>query len=58
VVAANINSKTERKVTVHFATGDLLIEWDSDDTVYMTGPAENICEGEILLDLTSKIGNQ
>ena len=37
-------------VTVHLLGGDLVIEWDRDeDTVYMTGPAEEVFSGEILL---------
>lgn len=48
VVACNLNNKTEKKVTAHLDLGDLFIEWNEDNTVYMTGPAgENISEGEI-----------
>lgn len=50
VVAASINKKTTRDVTAHLGIGDLLISWNKNNTVYMTGPApKNICEGEILL---------
>ncbi len=49
-VAACLNSKTARNVTVQMGMGDLLVEWHEDNMVHMTGPApENICEGKILL---------
>jgi diaminopimelate epimerase len=49
-VASCINNKTEKDVTVHLGAGDLLINWNKKNTVYMTGPSPtNICEGEILL---------
>ena len=47
-VAAFLNNKTGRKVTVHLALGDLLIEW-IDEVVYMTGTADYVFEGEISL---------
>lgn len=46
VVAAVLNSLTGRKVTVRLPGGELLIEWRSDGNVYMTGPAETVCEGK------------
>ncbi len=49
-VAAVLNGKTGRRVTVHLLGGDLLIEWDKDNNrVYMTGPAENVFSGRIEL---------
>ncbi len=46
-VAAVLNGKTDRKVTVHLLGGDLNIEWnEKDNHVYMTGPAEEVYEGE------------
>ncbi|MHB8170078.1 MAG: diaminopimelate epimerase [Thermincolia bacterium] len=48
VVAAVLNGKTGRKVTVHLAGGDLLIEWAEDNHVYMTGPAENVFSGKFI----------
>lgn len=46
-VACILNGLTEDKVTVKLLGGDLLIEWDRDkDTVYMTGPAEVVFDGE------------
>lgn len=46
-VACALNGLTEDEITVHLLGGDLYIEWDKDkDTVYMTGPAETVFEGE------------
>ncbi|USG67232.1 diaminopimelate epimerase [Brevibacillus ruminantium] len=45
-VAACLSGKTERTVTVHLAGGDLLIEWrETDNHVYMTGPATEVFQG-------------
>jgi diaminopimelate epimerase len=46
-VATNIKGLTERSVNVHLLGGDLLIEWASDNHVYMTGPAVEVFEGII-----------
>lgn len=48
VVAAVLNKKTERTVTVHLPGGDLFIEWGLDNHVYMTGPATYVFKGEWL----------
>lgn len=48
-VASVLNGRTHRRVTVHLAGGDLDILWGEDDTVYMTGPAEEVFEGVIEL---------
>lgn len=46
--ACVLNGLTDRKVTVHVPGGSLLIEWnEKEDTIYMTGPAETVFEGEI-----------
>ncbi|MBQ3409135.1 MAG: diaminopimelate epimerase [Clostridia bacterium] len=48
VVACNLNGYTDRKVTVELLGGNLNIEWsESDNHVYMTGPAEIVFEGVI-----------
>lgn len=47
VVACVLNKKTNRAVDVHLPGGDLRIEWMGDDRVMMTGPAEEVFEGEI-----------
>lgn len=49
-VAAVLNGYTERRVTVHLAGGDLLIEWEDNNHVYMTGPAEFVFTGELLIE--------
>ena len=52
VVACVLNGKTEEKVTVHLLGGDLFIEYNRDNgTVWMTGPAEIVFDGEIGLDI-------
>lgn len=49
-VACIINGYTQREVTVKLLGGDLLIEWDEQTgTVYMTGPAVTVFDGEIEL---------
>jgi diaminopimelate epimerase len=50
VVASVLNGKTKRGVetTVHLAGGDLFITWTKSGEVYMTGPAEVICQGEFI----------
>jgi diaminopimelate epimerase len=50
-VAAILNGKSEKNtdITVHLAGGDLIINWQNDGDVLMTGPADVICTGEYLL---------
>ncbi len=46
-VAAALNGKAERKVTMELTGGTLFIEWsETDNHVYMTGPATTVFEGE------------
>lgn len=45
-IASVVNNKTNDRVIVHLAMGDLEVEW-INDTVFMTGPATNICSGQI-----------
>lgn len=49
VVAAVLNKKIPKnqEVTVHLPGGDLMIQWDENNHVWMTGAAEYICHGEI-----------
>lgn len=50
VVASVLNNKTEDEVLVHLKGGDLFIKYDRvKNTVFMTGPAEVICTGELNL---------
>lgn len=45
-VACVLNGLTEEEITVKLLGGDLQIQWDREnDTVYMTGPAEIVFEG-------------
>ncbi len=49
-VACVLNGLTDEKVAVRVLGGELLIEWDrSTNTVYMTGPAVTVFEGELEL---------
>ncbi|OCL26249.1 diaminopimelate epimerase [Orenia metallireducens] len=46
-VASILNEYTNRKITVHLAGGDLVIEWAEDNNrVYMSGPATEVFVGE------------
>ena len=46
-VACALNGLTEDEVTVKLLSGDLQIKWDREkNTVYMTGPAEVVFDGE------------
>jgi diaminopimelate epimerase len=51
VVAAILNGLVDagEKITVHLLGGDLVIEWsgDENDSVFMTGPAETVFNGDI-----------
>jgi len=47
VVASVLNNRTGKRVTVHLPGGDLLVEWTGDNRIMMTGPAEEVFEGEI-----------
>lgn len=48
-VACILNGWTDREVTVKLRGGDLKICWDGEkNTVFMTGPAETVFDGEII----------
>jgi diaminopimelate epimerase len=47
VVACVLNNRTGRNVLVHLPGGDLRIEWTGDNRVVMTGPAEEVFQGDI-----------
>ena len=50
VVACVLNGLTEDEITVHLLGGDLLLCYDRErNTVWMTGPAAVVCDGEISL---------
>lgn len=47
LVAGVLTGRLARRATLHLPGGDLVIEWDEKTNhVFMTGPAEDICEGE------------
>jgi diaminopimelate epimerase len=46
-VAAILAGHTGREVTVHLLGGDLKIQWADNNHVYMTGPATEVCNGEV-----------
>ncbi len=51
-VASILNGLTDHDVTIHLRGGDLEISWDpdgEDKSVYMTGPAAAVFDGEIAL---------
>jgi diaminopimelate epimerase len=46
-VAGVLTGRTDRKVLAHLPGGDLTLEWrESDNNVYMTGPATEVFHGE------------
>jgi diaminopimelate epimerase len=47
VVSSVLNKKTGNKVIVHLPVGDMVIEWNKGEDVFMTGPAELVFEGVI-----------
>jgi diaminopimelate epimerase len=50
-VAGVLTGRTDRNVTIHLPGGDLQLEWnESDNRVYMTGPAVEVFRGEWLGD--------
>ena len=49
LVAAVLNKKTDREATIHLPGGDLDIQWADDGHVYMTGPAELVFRGEMIV---------
>ncbi len=48
-VACVLNGKTNRNIELHLPGGDLRVEWNGDNRVFMTGPAEEVFTGEISL---------
>ena len=46
-VAGVLTGRTQRKILAHLPGGDLTLEWrESDNNVYMTGPATEVFSGE------------
>ncbi|NLI90719.1 MAG: diaminopimelate epimerase [Peptococcaceae bacterium] len=50
VIAAALEGRTGRQVTVHLPGGDLKINWAEDNHVYMTGPATYVFRGTLIED--------
>ncbi len=51
LVACHLNGLVENEATIHLLGGDLLIKFDThENTVYMTGKATTVFEGEICID--------
>ncbi len=50
LAAAVLCGKTDRAVTMELLGGELFIEWDENGTVYMTGGADFVFDGEYFLD--------
>jgi diaminopimelate epimerase len=48
--ACALSGMTERRIDVHLALGTLNIEWAEDGTIFMTGPAKTVFDGEIDLN--------
>jgi len=48
-VAANLKDLTGKRVNVMLLGGELLIEWEKNNHIYMTGPAVEVFQGSISL---------
>jgi len=53
--ASVANGWCESPVTVHLAGGDLLVELDERLHARLTGPAQEICRGEISEELLAEV---
>ena len=51
LVASVLNGKTGRRVVIHLDGGDLHIEWEHDNHVYMSGPAVEVFRGTYLQEV-------
>ena len=49
------NGWCESPVTVHLAGGDLLVELDERLNARLTGPAQEICRGEVSEELLAEV---
>lgn len=47
LVAAVLNGKADRICTIELPGGPLKIEWASDNSIFMTGPAERVFAGQV-----------
>lgn len=54
VAVGRLYHQLSKIVSVHLPGGDLTVSWpDLDGSIFLTGPAEFVYEGEIMLDLTA-----
>jgi len=56
VVAGALKGMNDRSARVHVRGGTLQVEWDTADTVFMTGPAVEVFEGAVELGVQNNIG--
>jgi diaminopimelate epimerase len=49
-VVGALTLRTGREVTVELPGGELEIRWAEDDHVYMTGPAEEVFSGTVVIE--------
>jgi diaminopimelate epimerase len=49
-VVAALTNRTDRDVTIELLGGELEIRWAEDQHVYMTGPAEEVFSGSVVID--------
>ena len=45
-VGGSLSGYLDRHVEVNLPGGRLLVEWEKDNRAYMTGPAEEVFEGD------------
>jgi diaminopimelate epimerase len=48
-VVGALTMRTGREVSIELAGGDLEVRWAEDDRVYMTGPAEEVFSGTVVI---------
>ena len=54
-VAGVLNKRLDRApVNIHLPGGPLLIQWNEENRVMMTGPTTNVCKGEYLLEYSQR----
>lgn len=58
LVAANLNGLTGRRAQVELPGGHLVVEWLDDDSVIMTGPANEVFSGQFDQNLLMRRGEE
>ena len=46
-VAGSLRGLTGNDTLIHLKGGDIRVQWNKDENVYMTGEAAYICDGEL-----------